>query len=227
MIKAHKDLQPVSDNLVLWKYMAFDKFLYLIRERKLHFHRIDSFEDTNEGTLSLIDKKLFSYSKESEEWWKRERKRHFANCWIALQYESSLMWNTYAKYGVAICTTVHDLKESLSKDKDRNCYIACVRYIDGLRESSQDGGKPLNILKIFFTKRVYFQQENEFRILYSNYAISDNEDRRGEEISIDTRVLLHEIVISPYANRFIYDLVCNIVIENNINASVRMSNIQI
>ena len=112
MIEFHKDLDTISYNTTIWRYMPIENFIRLINYRELHFHRIDSFNDKEEGTLTTIDKKIFRYFSNSKEYWETERKRHYISCWIESPHELALMWQTYGKKGIAIKSSVKSLINS-------------------------------------------------------------------------------------------------------------------
>jgi hypothetical protein len=105
------------------------------------------------------------------------------------------MWTAYAKNGIAIKSSVGNLKSSFN-DSSENIYLSRVKYIDYDNESSQDTYAPLNVLKLVFTKRSLFKQENEIRLLHSDYENKDR-DIRGKSIKVDINVLIDEIVTSP------------------------------
>lgn len=201
--------------------MSLEKFMVLVQEQMLHLHRIDKFEDSAEGTLSIIDKKLFRYD-ESNNYWERERKRHYVNCWIESPYELSLMWQCYGYNGIAIKTTVSKLRDSLSNDTEHKFNLSRVKYIDyESGESSQDNGTHLNVLKLLFTKRMFFQQEQEVRLLYSNYNNNGNEPI-GYDFPIAVKVLIDEIRISPYADDVIKKIVETEM--RNLGLGIRVNN---
>lgn len=205
MIKDNKDLDNVPDNIVIWRYMSLEKFLSLIENEELYFCRVDLFEDKHEATLPIIDKKNFYYSEENKNYWENERKRHFVNCWIESPHELSLMWTAYAKNGVAIKSTVGNLKNSLINSPE-DIYLSRVRYIDYDRDSSQDAYTPLNILKLLFVKRSLFNQENEIRLLHSDYENKDGHIK-SKSIKVDINVLIDEIVISPNTDDNFLDMI--------------------
>lgn len=129
MIKKHRDFKDVPEDVVIWKYMSLEKFLFLIRERKLHFQRLDCFEDNAEGTLSVMDRRLFHVkSKEDEEYFKNERRRNYVCCWIESKHELALMWNTYGNKGVAIKSTIGLLKKAMEIDSCHTLYLSKVNY---------------------------------------------------------------------------------------------------
>ena len=197
MITIHPDLDYVDDDVIIWRYMSTDKFLQLLESKELHFHRIDSFSDKKECTLSTIDKGLFRYSSESARYWENERKRHFISCWIESPYELALMWDSYGKNGVAIKSSVRSMKKSFIKDVEHKIYVSRVKYIDYDEGSSQIGGTPLNILKIVYTKRKFFNQEREVRFLYSYYDSQIGEEKEGVNFKCDIQTMIEEIKSAP------------------------------
>lgn len=197
MIETHQELDLVNDNVTMWRYMSTVKFLSLIKSRELHFHRIDSFNDKEECTLSTIDKGIFIYNPKSAQYWKDERKRHFINCWIESPHELALMWDSYGDKGVAIKTSVRSIKKSFITDVKHKIYISRVKYIDFEEDSSQNGGTPMNVLKIVFTKRKFFNQEREIRLLYSFYDNPKGEEKSGYDFKCDIETMIEEIKLAP------------------------------
>ena len=221
MIKDNKDLDNVPDNIVIWRYMSLEKFLSLIENEELYFCRVDLFEDKHEATLPIIDKKNFYYSEENKNYWENERKRHFVNCWIESPHELSLMWTAYAKNGVAIKSTVGNLKNSLINSPE-DIYLSRVRYIDYDRDSSQDAYTPPNILKLLFVKRSLFNQENEIRLLHSDYENKDGHIK-SKSIKVDINVLIDEIVISPNTDDNFLNLIKTYLNSKGINKKITSS----
>lgn len=221
MIKDNKDLDNVPDNIVIWRYMSLEKFLSLIENEELYFCRVDLFEDKHEATLPIIDKKNFYYSEENKNYWENERKRHFVNCWIESPHELSLMWTAYAKNGVAIKSSVGNLKSSFN-DSFENIYLSRVKYIDYDNESSQSTYAPLNVLKLVFTKRSLFKQENEIRLLHSDYENKDR-DIKGKSIKVDINVLIDEIVTSPNTDDNFLNLIKTYLNSKGINKKITSS----
>lgn len=204
MYKTHKCFEEVPNDTIIWRYMTFDKFLYLLREKKLYFNRADNFSDQSECTLTTIDMNLFRYNKDAKEYWKQERKRNFINCWIECNYELALMWDTYGKNGVAISTSVGKLKESLSDDKEHDIYLSRVKYVDYDTGSSQNYGEPLNFHRIPMMKRIYFNQEKEIRLLYFKEKVTN---KKGVAVSVDINKLINRIVVYPKASDYFLKLV--------------------
>lgn len=51
----------IPDETVLWQYISLTKFLFLIKNRKLHLHRIDDLMDEDEGILSVFGQEVPSF----------------------------------------------------------------------------------------------------------------------------------------------------------------------
>lgn len=222
MIKPHPDLSEPNDKTVIWKYLSLAKFLFLLKKEELHFHRIDCFPDHNEGLLTTIDKKIFYYDEAnnaSKEYWERERKRHYISCWIESPHELNLMWDRYSNEGVAIKTTVAALKAALDRDVKYVERISSVKYVDYENDSSQDNGTPKQIYKIMLTKRKYFEQEKEIRLIMFKED-EDNGKITGVNVPIYVEPLLQEIWISPKADVFVEDLLKSEISFKNLNPSI-------
>jgi hypothetical protein len=208
MIEQHRTFPEVPSETILWQYMPLAKFLHLIRTETIHFHRIDDFPDKNEGMMTILDKKVFSHiasEKDIETYLQRDNKRHYVNCWIKCPHELALMWETYGNEGVAIRTTAANLRKAMEKDKKHCIRMIEVRYIDEKTEAAQTLGEPLNMLYFPTTKRRYFKQESEVRLLYENTdKITDN---KGFNIKIDVKELIQEIRVYPNAPKYFYDMV--------------------
>lgn len=222
MYKKHRDLEEVPRQTIIWQYMALSKFICLLREKELYFNRVDNFRDKRECTLTAIDKKLFRCTKDAEWYWERERKRHFISCWLESDYELALMWDTYGKDGVAIRTTVGDLIDSLAVDTEHYQYLARVKYIDEQIGSSQDMGTIKNVLKIPLSKRKYFEQEREIRLLYSR---EETDDKTGISFPVDLNCLITEVRVFPNAPQYYLNVINNELKSANVNVRALFSEI--
>lgn len=215
MYKRHPDFQEIPGETVIWQYMPLSKFINLLRLRKLYFNRIDNFKDSSECSLTAIDQKILRYSENAKGYWDRERKRHYISCWLESDYELALMWDTYGKDGVAIKTTVNNLIDALKEDKEHYQYLSRVKYIDEKKECAQDDGEAINVLKIPFTKRIYFEQEREIRVLFTQYDVND---QKGVSFPINLNVLINVVMVHPNAPQYFLDI---------FNEELRMANLNI
>ncbi|MBQ3324708.1 MAG: DUF2971 domain-containing protein [Muribaculaceae bacterium] len=225
MIEINKDLDVVGCNVTIWRYMPINIFLKLINNRELHFHRIDSYNDKKEGTLTTIDKKIFRYFSNSKEYWERERKRHYVSCWIESPHELALMWHTYGKEGVAIKTSVKSLINSFDHDCDHKIYVSRVHYLDYDKDSSQYNGTPINILKIVFTKRKFYEQEKEIRLLYSYYNSPEGQEEKWYNLNCPIELMIEEIRLAPGITMENEIIIRNLLKRNKIDIPVLKSEI--
>ena len=222
MYREHRAFDFVHPKTIIWQYMSLSKFICLLRKRELYFNRIDNFKDNTECTLTAIDKKIFRSSNEAENYWEREKKRHFISCWIESDYELALMWDTYGKGGVALKTSVGDLINSLSVDKEHQQYLARVNYIDEQYGSSQEMGTAINALKIPMSKRKYYEQEKEIRLLYYR---SETDNPKGYSFPVDLECLIDEVIVFPSAPQYFLDVVNKELESANLRVTARFSDI--
>lgn len=222
MFREHKAFESVPRETIIWQYMSLSKYISLLRESKIYFNRVDNFEDKSECTLTAIDKKIFRYSDDAKQYWERERKRHFISCWVESDHELALMWDTYGKGGVAIKSSVGGLIDSLSVDTEHYQYLARVKYLDDLLDSSQDSGSAINALKVPMSKRKYYKQESEVRLLYTR---TETDDHTGILFPVNLVCLIHGVIVYPNAPQFFLDVVNGELKNANIRINAEFSKI--
>lgn len=131
MIKQHSSFEKVTDETILWQYMSLAKLLFLIKNRRLHLHRIDDFMDKEEGVLSVLDKRSLPFYENTQGWndyLEDDRKRTFISCWIKYPIEQSLMWYAYGKDGVAIRSTAGAISRAMEIDTKHQVNMMPVIY---------------------------------------------------------------------------------------------------
>jgi hypothetical protein len=219
MIKEHPSFFAIPDETVLWQYMSLTKFLFFIKNKKLHLHRIDDLMDKEEGVLSVLDKKMNPYYDDTKEWndyLEKDRKRSFISCWINSPQEQSLMWYAYGKDGVAIRTTACSIRCAMEIDMEHEVHLIAVRYIDKREECSQIEGTSFNWLRYPTTKRKFFELENEVRLLY--YDV-DRKYKNIKGIDFDVKIddLIQEIRVSSSLPEYVFNLICQEVEDAGIS----------
>ncbi|MEX1014803.1 MAG: hypothetical protein WDZ80_06615 [Candidatus Paceibacterota bacterium] len=223
-------IQPENEEIKVWRYMDFTKFVSLIDSRKLYFTRADKFEDPFEGSWpkdnvlarefvpdSIPDEGREKYLEamrslgETNKHWPRF---HAINCWHMNDYESAAMWKLYLKSdeGISIQSTYSKLKK-IFIDKEK-VFLGVVKYIDYDREHIDAG----NILGPFMHKRKSFEHEQEVRALVSKWPTGDNgidfsqeTINHGLKIEVDIEILIENIFIAPSAPSWFADLVSAVV----------------
>ena len=172
----------------LWRYMGIDKFLALLSTSKIHFTRIDQFEDNWEGampastqeefksfinTMNKIirnrdkgrDRNLFE---NYEQIMKKNKFFLFASCWHCNEFESAAMWRLYGQYdsNVAIVTSKDKMYSCLSWPNGTFMSIGKVKYID----YNIEGFNFNNLVNSTYHKRKSFEHENEIRLVYNDLS---------------------------------------------------------
>ena len=119
MYKELKGIGQPEDQDTLWRYMSFEKFANILATESLFFARADKYDDKFEGYIPesikvsyqsadiRIDPNIF-------------RPYVMCNCWHHGDEESMGMWDKYhlRNSGIAIKTTMRNLKDSLPKEPD-------------------------------------------------------------------------------------------------------------
>ena len=236
MYKSHPTLiQPDNENIKVWRYMDFTKFISLIDTRRLYFTRADRFEDPFEGSWpkNNVDarKLVFKNIPEKEQQKRLESfgdimksftRHHALNCWHENEYESAAMWTLYLKSyeGIAIQSTYSLLKKSIIDDEE--VFVGKVKYIDYETESID----PNNVLSAFVHKRKSYEHEREIRAIVSRFPPAEKEDPPPEmetinlkketiidgiPIKVDIESLIQNIYIAPNTPKWFSDLVKGVI----------------
>ncbi|MCE8425327.1 MAG: hypothetical protein J5U17_06065 [Candidatus Methanoperedens sp.] len=206
MHKGHPICKISDENAKIWRYMSYEKFESLLKERKLYFAQVEMYDDKFEGWSPGTDEKrhaLFEVYK----------KHTYANCWHIKNHESHLMWEVYAKdKGIAIQSTFKRLRGSLKRLKELNDideYIGEVKYIDIDFDSLNTID---NTLIPFFRKSKEYDDEHEIRAIIQ--IIDPKEwDSYNNEILIPVQLdeLIENIYVYPDAEEDFYNSVQTIV----------------
>lgn len=219
-------MQPANENIKVWRYMDFTKFISLIEKKEIYFTRADKFEDPFEGSLPMrtfdIRNRFLACTSEEErklriKECKRKNKaqrRHVAiNCWHENEFESTAMWKLYLESdkGIAIQSTYKLLKNSFIEGN--KIFLGKVTYIDFTKEST----KFYDHFEQFCIKRKSFEHEKEIRALITNLSFGNNDldlskplpDGLG--ISVNLEKLIQNIYVAPNSPNWILKLVKNTV----------------
>lgn len=200
-------------NSYIWRYLDLARFVHLIRNRSLHFTRIDQFKDKFEGSYPLQNLKEWESQYPDVGDFQNWRKFACVSCWYESDNESAAMWEIYGVngQGLAICSTIQRLRDSLESDE-----VICekVKYIDFIRAKADI----LTPLDVFRYKRIEFKCENEFRAMLQKIPQSpgikngfpifgsvDKQDgypKEGIDIPVGLEVLIEKVVFSPYSKEW-------------------------
>src|SRR5579862_8001186 len=118
------NLEPLTWDARVWRYMIFEKFCWLIETSQLWHTRLDKFKDAFEGSVT---EKYIEY-REAEQFkvprvetqyepWcnKAYRFTCYACCWHASPHESDTQWQLYAAggAGIAIVSSLRRLQSAV------------------------------------------------------------------------------------------------------------------
>lgn len=200
LIESHPSLREPTAETIVWKYLTFDKFLYLLQEKALWFSDISQFNDPLEGkyvfpeTISsrgLTSGLPFRLGRSATP----EEKARYAllNCWQMGPTEDALMWGMYVgeKLGVVLKTNYQKLKSS----------ILCSDVYAGEVTYSTDRIVPANAnsFEQYFVKHSGYSSERELRLATPNLVDSNGNYSIGKSIDVDLSKLVDEIRVSPFA----------------------------
>jgi hypothetical protein len=129
-------VQPADLDVPIWRYLKFERFVWMLENGALYFSSVDRFEDPFEGALTELEDREFSAAyDETVQAAARfhtvtySRRRVMANCWHASPHESAAMWKLYAgtEKAVAVRSTFSRLRDAV---KDIAVGIGMIQYVD-------------------------------------------------------------------------------------------------
>lgn len=233
---------PDDEEVKIWRYMDFTKFISLLDSEELYFARADTFEDKFEGShplknieqrgsfpgadfirKSVVDGHLLieSMSNVKSHFSRQILKELYVNCWHMNSNESVAMWKLYVKSdeGIAIQSKFSKLKNSLIDEK-YGVHIGTIKYLDYAKEGFEEG----NLLNPFVHKRKSFEHERELRaaVYFPVRFIEPPEEEQpnGLKIKIDINKLIENIYVSPDSQPWFSDLVKQAIIKYGYNFKV-------
>ena len=270
MYKELVGFPPPPEEAILWRYMTLEQFIDMLARKSLFFTKASQFrDDVYEGFIPMEMKEVFrKLVKESfpddftveqiNEIVNENEKYHrnvMCNCWHQNEEESMAMWEKY-RYrdsGIAIKTTMRNLKKSLSNSRD--VYIGKIRYLS-LEDYNESYRRNFEEIELradqkciyfpFFHKRKAFEYECEVRLVIDNElhwgengiifrsrlgAIPDRppmslpeiQSNIGVHVYVDVGTLIDEVIISPYTTDWILMLIKDIVRKYQFEFNVKHS----
>jgi hypothetical protein len=224
MYKTTNGLYPPDDNIIVWRYIDFTKFVDLLNSQTIYFTRADKFEDPYEGLYpvkDVIDKEFKNYDV--------VRKQTYVSCWSMGENESAALWKIYSdsKNSIAIQSTFGQLKASIEKC-EHDVYASVVRYKDynktdyfGIVNENiwAPAHRGATVFPIIY-KRVSFAFENELRLIYVKAPvridINESSLELGKRIKIDLEQLIYKLHLSPYSDEWFRNLVLGLLDKYNL-----------
>lgn len=241
----------VPDDKMVWRYMDFAKFVAMLKQKSLYFTCVKHFSDPFEGAIGLADRQekwdnhYLEFFKEtvatpppgypkpelSTEELESEAQRllesikgtssHVRNalvsCWHKSDDESEALWQLYCPQmgpGLAIKSTVGDLWDATSEAG--NAIVGRVKYMDFQKSYASVQNERV------FCKRQSLSHEREVRIVIQN-------DRQnpisGLDLYCDLDHLISDIVVSPFAPPWFFDVLVSTIEKFGYSFNTRPSSI--
>jgi hypothetical protein len=241
--------KPIDENIKIWRYMSFAKYVSLLDRKALYFTRVDRLEDKFEATLPkhifdpLLEaqvtreqRQTLETNKENILWYNELLKKHtVVNCWHINEYESDAMWKLYLKgeEGIAIQSTYRRLSDSFRNYNENDVFIGVISYI----EHEKDVIPWNNAYEPFVYKNRSFEHEKELRVLLSKnirVELAKNNGlplgnlefpANGIEAQIDLENLIEKVVISPKTEKWFEELVRSVTSKYGLDKTVTKSSL--
>jgi len=244
-----------QENYKIARYFDLVKFISLIQTQKIFFSRLDKFEDKYEGTISQISqleytnwymnfakRRLFDILETSVEEHvhneitlelearEKYKKLVCVSCWNRYSSESYALWKIYSdlQKGIMITTDVEKLSLAFSDSKEK-IQLSEIKYINYKTDKMPFGNMNYPIIH----KNVHYEYEKEIRLIHLvnfqaglKYDWSQEEVEFGKYVKINLDNLIEEIIISPNAPNWFFDLISNICKTYNINKIIRYSDLK-
>lgn len=205
---------PSDQNIKLWRYLDFTKFVSLMEKRSLFFVFSDFLNDPFEGAISAInksirptifEKKFFETNINRAEL----RSRVAINSWHMNTHESAAMWKLYAQTNEAVCiqTNYANLRNALPQIFK----IYQMNYVDYTSNYIPE----YHPLTPFVFKRKSFEHENELRAIIDMEA-ADNDlhsflgiepCQSGIYKTVNLKDLIQTIFVAPDSEDWFCELV--------------------
>jgi len=227
---------PKSDYKIV-KYLDLTKFMSLIQNNSLFFCRLDKLEDKFEGTTSKpnrearikyiqnIAKSNYLDSPLSEEdilkkvddYYELERSLKSltcVNCWNKNVNESAALWKIYSSFtnGIMLKSSIEKLKKSFELTVEE-IQLSEIKYLDYSSEMMPDSNTNYPVIH----KHICYSYEEEIRLIFKKnpklgffYDWSIEKIQEGQSLKVDLDIMIDEIIISPYASNWFFELVKDI-----------------
>jgi hypothetical protein len=220
--------EPEDKEISLWRYMDFAKFVSQLSSSCLHFARADLLGDPFEGAMPKQSKFYLPGPNGPEyvgeipsvnELRHQARLKSFVNCWHASHYESDAMWRLYGRESKSLA--VRTTNSQLDSQLPNHIWLHSVRYIDFDKDVLTSAELSL---APFFHKRHSFEHEKEVRAVIQDRfsegagkgklrkVVVDNQSADCiRAVPVDLNTLLDEIIVSPLAESWFFDVVSQTV----------------
>jgi hypothetical protein len=164
--ETHAHCQTPPDDTVVRRFVDLAKFLDLLENKHLWFHRADLLEDPREGRLTDLERTQIREAHDDPENLIRRyesfREEFYVNCWYVGEDESMAMWKLFGDSGcsLAMGSTIGTIKKILTH-VPCPVFVGKVDYLNWNQSSSGVG----NAIGMMVRKSRAYLHENEVRLV--------------------------------------------------------------
>ena len=206
------------------------KVLHSTKSRQDYIDYMKSLRDEQKFVKVTIADEQIEAEAEADIKMRHEIKPNFCiNCWNKFEGESYALWKIYSdiNQGIMIKSSFNSIIRAFDKTKE-TVYCSYIKYINYLTESVPIG----NIFAPFVYKRVAYQYENEIRLIYqvaefgNVFPWEDQPIENGIMVDVNLHELIREIVISPYAPKWFFEIVEDLCEKYKLECQVSFSELK-
>lgn len=224
-------MEEVDNNLTIYQYMNLDYLLCLLKRQEYYVKPKKYFFDKHERNLPLkshfriepVGENCYKRIQKTDDSFEKSRQFHESGnlltaCWTKHDGENMLMWKNFtSKLGVCIKSTVANFIASFKTDD----FVVCCGKMtyDGIKNHHD------NIERLFLKDRP-FEGEEEIRFYFLPTNNVDTSNLAGLPLSVNPKVMIDEIILSPYINRIAANELKTFITEKY-NVKVNLSKIEL
>lgn len=249
-------IDPEEENLFLWRFIDFTKFVSILLKKALFFCKANSlgdswegsypkkeidyfprmFEDTYKNKDDKISEKVSNHIDDINIGIENQKNINLVSCWHYNETESAAMWKLYLKNeeGIVIKSSFKKFKESFV-DTLTDVFIGKVHYINYNTDTffyppGNYSNPHFNFFRSFIHKRKSYSHENEYRAICAfdtDKSKSYERNNKGLYVPVNLDILIEEIIVSPNSPDWFFELVKEILKVYNISKIVNKSTLDL
>jgi len=245
MYKKHYVFEkPDDENIKIWRYLDFAKFLDILDTSTLFFAGSDKVSDKFEGSLTqrnvvlqAIDLKqklkmfekagvpksiINKVTKQNQDFSRLIKQYTLLSCWHMNEYESAAMWKVYLRSdkGVAIQSTFKNLVKSFEDYHENDIFIGKIKYID--YDTASIPRK--NAIYPFVYKMKSFEYERELRAVICKWTdVGEPVYDNGIRVPVNLDTLIETIYLSPLKEQWFNNVVKSVLKKYNLKKEIKQS----
>ncbi|AZA52018.1 DUF2971 domain-containing protein [Chryseobacterium sp. G0201] len=152
------------------------------------------------------------------------------SCWNKYDSESYALWKIYSDLskGVMITTNIERIEAAFANTEEQ-IQVSEVKYLDYKKDKIKMGNMNYPIIH----KNIHYDYEKEVRLIHKvsfksglNYDWSQEENQYGKYINVDIDILIEEIIVSPKAPQWFFDVISDLLQTYNIEKGIKYSDLK-